>query len=118
MKLIVDESQYDKDKLTIEAEQQKEHQLVLIAQMKPKRGHTLWEYNELTSVIAPAKYELQTINFELAAKGDTSLQKKVIVNPNCKYVLALNKQTALVNITKGKTGSAPFGFANLNQIKY
>lgn len=59
-----------------------------IGQIKPKRGHKLYEFNYVTKTLEEVK--TQTVNG----------RKKYITQPDCIYVSALNKQNAAKKILK------------------
>lgn len=57
---------------------------------KGERGHTLFKYDPATKIMEPAKYELMPADF----KNPKKVKKKVIMEPGCNYVSALNKKNA------------------------
>jgi hypothetical protein len=62
-----------------------EKELKLKGQMKPKRGHKLFEYNTKLNELQLAKFEPKEIG----------QNKKVIIRKDCVYVTALNKKNAV-----------------------
>jgi hypothetical protein len=76
----------------------KEHKLV--ATIVPHRGHTLWEINTATREIKPAQFEAEFIEYRKAANGMMSKRRKVIEQPGCVYVSALNQENAMKKLFK------------------
>jgi len=71
-------------------------------QIKPHKGHTLWEIDLGTGDTRPAEYE--QIDMELARLGTAAnyktIRKKVITKPNCIYISALNIDNAAKKFAK------------------
>ena len=61
-----------------------------VGQLKPKRGHKVFEFNYETKEFKEAKYD-----YEL-----NTGKKSIIKNKNCTYVSALNKQNAAKKLLK------------------
>ena len=57
---------------------------------KAQRGHTLFKYDPLKNIIEPAKYELLPADF----RNPKKIKKKVVMEPGCDYIAALNKKNA------------------------
>jgi len=89
--------------ITAEAEQKK--QLTLLKKERKIRGLTLFEYNEVTKEILPAKFKPVTVNITGDGSGnyDRLQNFELVVNQNCIYVQALNVKNALRKISKSYT---------------
>ena len=89
-----------KDKISIhkQAEQRKEEKL--IGRIRPKRGHILFEINLMEKSITKAKFEKQTITLEQAKDKHKTPGKKIMINPNCVYISALNEKNAFKKLQK------------------
>lgn len=57
---------------------------------KAQRGYTVFKYDPLTNTMEPAKYELLPADFRNLKK----IKKKVVMEPGCDYISALNKKNA------------------------
>jgi len=79
------------EKIEIVNQKEVQKQEVLIGRIKPKRGHTLFEYNKLTKEIKKASFDSIDISFEKAMEKDISANKKVTINSDCLYITALNE---------------------------
>ena len=102
------------DKVVIVGQNEKHFQEVKW-QIKPKKGHTLWEINLQTGNIKPAEYEevnLQINDFgpqlnmhlQMAVIGKAipakEIKNKLITKPDCIYISALNIQNAAKKFAK------------------
>lgn len=71
-------------------------------QIKPQKGHILFQINLETGDCTPAEYE--EVNVELSRLGAEAnlktVRKKVITKPNCIYISALNIQNAAKKFAK------------------
>jgi len=65
----------------------------LIGQLRPKRGHTVWEINIEARTICEAEFEKQDIDFHAISSGQT-IRKRILRKPGCVYISALNKKNA------------------------
>ena len=73
-----------------------EKQTILLGTARPKRGHTMFEYNFKEKTIVQAVFdELPAVKFTDAANGIKSAHKKITKKQDCIYVSALNKKNAL-----------------------
>jgi len=73
-----------------------EKQTVLLGTARPKKGHTMFEYNFKEKTIVQAVFDdLPAVKFTDAANGIKSTHKKITKKPDCIYVSALNKKNAL-----------------------
>lgn len=66
--------------------------------IKPHAGHTCFEINVKTGAISPAKFEESTMTF--APNGNGMVRRKVVIQPDCLYVSALNKKNAIKKLQK------------------
>lgn len=83
-------------------------ELKLINNIKPLRGHTLYEINTITGDVVKAQYiKEKFITWEQALKHmkDNSFKGKILINKDCEYISALNPLSALKRYNKAK-GSA------------
>jgi hypothetical protein len=109
-----------KEKLVVSIEQQQEVQQSLehLKTIHPHKNHTLWEINTITGCVKKAEFNLDsTYIFNLKWKpGDTIVTKgSLVVTPDCFYVSALSKETAVKKFLSGKDGSK---FKSKGQIKF
>ena len=95
-------------KTEIHAKKEVKKELKHFGSTRIRKGHILYEVkilNDFVVSIEPAKYESVTLDltktFEKGHKVGKA-HKKVIMNPNCIYVSALNKENALKKIRKNK----------------
>jgi hypothetical protein len=91
LKIIPD----NKDEIRIVKEQEKEYKFIGSLILKP--GHSIFKYNELTWEIT-----LPEINRQIAVKldGKPIKKQKILFEPNCIYIAALNKRNAERKIKK------------------
>jgi len=91
----------ESDKVVIVGQNEKKFEVVKW-QIKPHKGHTLFEINLQTGDAKPAEYE--QIDMELSRIGDSpnlqTVRKKVITKPHCIYISALNIQNAAKKFAK------------------
>lgn len=108
----------DKDRITIEQEQEKRNELKHIRRVIPHEGHTLFEINESTGEIEEAEFDIEN-NYHLIVgsgwkKKNAKVSRKLIVKQGCVYVSALNKKNAWKNYQRGKLGGKELiGFVDL-----
>ena len=78
-------------------EQQQRKEVKLIGQQRKIKGLTLWEYNQKSKELIPAKF--QKVSVSISALGDSPLDIndvfKVNIKEGCIYFQALNKKNAL-----------------------
>ena len=73
-----------------------EKQTVFLGTARPKKGHTMFEYNYKEKTIVEAKFdEVPAVKFTDAKLGIKSSSKKITKKDDCIYVSALNKKNAL-----------------------
>ena len=86
----------DRVQITAKKNNQQETNLVLTGVIYPKSGHTLFEINVITNSCNVAKFNKnKDISFHKALRRDYSGINDLIINDNCVYIPALNKQNAL-----------------------
>jgi hypothetical protein len=70
----------------------------LIARLKPRNGHTVYEYNTVTGEVGEAKFEKSDLAVKFSRSEDGVLyaynesNKRIIRKPNCIYDSALNEK--------------------------
>lgn len=85
-----------KDKLEFVKQTKAEIQKVHIGTMKPKKGHTLFEVDLVLKTIELADFDKsEAIKFEDAKFGNISVNKKLTIKENCRYIPALNKKNVI-----------------------
>lgn len=89
------EKQITSDQIEIVKQQQAKTEEKFVKRFRPHPGHIMFELNKETGEIAPAVFESLPISYEKAIKNDLSNNKKIVMNPNCIYVSALNIKNAL-----------------------
>lgn len=82
------------DKIVNVRQAEHEKQNKLISNIRPRRGHTVFEYNIETNEINKAKVERIYV---LAKEGSVN---KIQANKNCLYVSALNVKNAIKKLKK------------------
>lgn len=83
-KIIFDETDKMQVVVQVPAKTQK-----IIHQIKPHKGHKLFEINPVTGKYKEAEYE--SVNATIGG----GVHKKLIANDNCIYISSLNKKNAL-----------------------
>ena len=71
--------------------------------LKPKRGHFVWEINELTLQVKRAEYKKNTVALNFMAETPPEELMKL---PNCIYIPALNARNAMDKYNKNHNQSA------------
>ena len=74
-------------------------ELQLIGQIKPHKGHNVWEINQITLLIKEALFKNSTITYH-PKKHLRKKRKEILVNKDCVYLSALNKKNALKQYLK------------------
>ena len=92
-----------KPKLRVESKIKKEKQIeyILVSNIKPYKGHILWEINRKTKEINKAQMSKKTFTF------NEENRPEIIQRDGYDYVSALNKKNALKSFRKGKQGGKP-----------
>lgn len=75
----------------ITAKKQQKVEYTLDGTIKPKKGHKVWEINEETGVVREADYKVDTVVYNFMATKDP---ERLVMNPNCVYIPALNAKNA------------------------
>lgn len=83
--------------VSVKKKKQVEHQL--IDNIIPFDGHKIWEINNVTLEIEPAKFSNNTFLFDGVNK------KEIFVKKGFTYISALNKKNALKKFKQGENGS-------------
>lgn len=93
---------FQENEVEIVAEQQQKKEIKLIGQQRKIPGHTLFEYNEVTKELIPAKFRPASvmISYSSMEGSQTTTTHTVIINEHCLYVQALNKKNAFKKLTK------------------
>lgn len=81
-----------KDKVSEERRADLKKATKIIARIKPKRGHTLFEVDMVNGQIRKAEFEKRTIELKDASGKTSKSSKKVFHKPGCVYVSCLNKK--------------------------
>ena len=92
----------NKTELNVKKQQEIEH--LLIGSIEPRIGHFVWELNEETGDIKKAEYKKDTVTFA-CLEGYHVPPKKLIINPDCIYIPALNAENAKKKYLKNKEQS-------------
>ena len=66
----------------------------IVGSLRPYPGQKIWKLDLNTRLITEAEYEFGDIRFENAIKGDTSVRHKLLTEPGCLYVAAVNAKNA------------------------
>jgi len=92
----IDSQKDENDKIEHVKQQVQEIQTVFDNRIKPKKNHTLFEFNLESKTIEIAEFdELPAISYQEALKGNIVTQKKVTKKENCIYISALNKKNVI-----------------------
>jgi hypothetical protein len=84
-----------KDKIEIVKQTQAESQRILVGRVRPKRNHTIFEFNVAEKTVKIASFKVdKVINFENVAKGNVSQNKEIDGKEGCIYIPALNEKNA------------------------
>lgn len=87
------------NRVELNVKKQQEIEYVLEGTIKPKRGHFVWELNEETGEIKKAEYKTVTATFNILSEKPA---QKLIVNADCVYIPALNKENAKAKYLRNK----------------
>jgi len=93
----------NKVELNVKKKQEIEH--VLEGNITPKKGHFVWELNEESGEVKKASYKADTVAFNANAEVRS---EKLVKNPTCIYIPALNKKNAIAKYLKNKEQSFYF----------
>lgn len=105
----------DNIKSSMVSEIPKKTEYSLIGVIKPKKGHTVWEFNLMTNECKAAEYKMKNVIFSKLK----ALQpiKELVVKEGHIYIPALNKKTATNKYNMSKiqsdyyTKEPPFKFS-------
>ena len=87
----------DSVKTEIGQEKKQEKKRVFQQRIRPRKGHTLFEYDLEKQTIVKAKYDkTDLINWDAALLNTDNFKKEVTTKENCIYISALN----LKNVNK------------------
>lgn len=88
--------EFEESEVEIVAEKQQQKEIKLIGRQRKIRGHILWEFNQKTKQLQPARYRKQ--DFQIASlepsKSALAISNKVEVKEHCIYFQALNRKNA------------------------
>jgi hypothetical protein len=88
----------DKERVKDARPVKKQKQLVLHSVVFPKKGHSLFQINQVTGEIKLADFDYSnphTITWRAALARDYAVKKRLIKKPDCVYILALNVKNAI-----------------------
>jgi len=86
-------------RIELNVKKQQEIETVLQGTITPKNGHFVWEINEETGVVKRAEYKRDTVAFGFTVKVPN---EKLVVQPDCIYIPALNIENAKKKYLKNK----------------
>jgi hypothetical protein len=93
------------ERVEIIAQQQKEHQKLLVGKIIPKRGHAIWQINTETLEVSVPDYSNTVLEYEAAISKDFSRVAEIVILDNCVYISALNAKNALKKFMNNKSQS-------------
>lgn len=83
------------DKIEILKQTQIEKKRTLIRTIRPKRNHTLFEFDLIKKEVRRAEFVIEKqISFESAMRGETTQKKEVNGVEGCIYISSLNESNA------------------------
>ncbi len=88
-------------RIELNIKKQQEIETVLQGTITPKNGHFVWEVNEETGEIKKAEYK-QGTGFFMRHYEYNAPNEKLVLQPNCVYIPALNPQNAKRKYLKNK----------------
>jgi hypothetical protein len=91
--------------VVMQQEKQQEVELQYLFSLKPHRGHKVWEINTESLAVQEAEY-IQERQIEFGTNLEVFPPKKLVIQPGCVYIAALNAKNALKRYEehKGSTG--------------
>jgi len=98
--LKIGASNENRTELNVKKQQEIEH--IFEGTIKPKRGHFVWEINEETGEIKKAQYKQDTVAFNVHTELPN---EKLVINPDCVYIPALNAESAKKKYLKNNSQS-------------
>lgn len=84
-----------KDPVVQVSQKEEEKTEKMVGQLKPHRGHTIFEYNKETGSLIKATFD--DVVFDITKEKQ---QKRITINENCVYISALNLKNAAKKIAK------------------
>jgi hypothetical protein len=92
----------NKEKIELNIKKKKEIEYIFEGNIKPNRGHFIWEFNEETGEIKKAEFKKNS-TFIFSRSYNT---EELIIKANCIYIPALNAENAKKKYLKNKQQSA------------
>jgi 16S rRNA C1402 (ribose-2'-O) methylase RsmI len=94
--------EFSETEVEIVAEKQQQKVIKLIDQQRKIRGLILWQYNQETHELTPAKFKKQDFQITslVPSSAAMAISNKVQVNENCIYFQALNRKNAIKKLNK------------------
>ena len=89
-------------RIEMNVKKQQEVEYILEGTIKPKRSHFVWELNEITGEVKKAEYKTVTAVFNQLSEKPI---QKLIINPDCIYIPALNATNAKAKYLNNKNQS-------------
>lgn len=86
------------DQVRIEREQQKRQEFTFLGSVRSVRGHTMFSFNVVTKEIKVATIK-HCDTFDLA-KMDVSYNPKIVIEENCVYRQALNRNNLIKRLKR------------------
>lgn len=93
------------NKTEINVKKQQEIEYLLEGTIKPRIGHFVWEINEESGEIKKADYKCDTVSLLGNLKVPA---EKLVINPDCIYIPALNAENAKKKYLQNKEQSHYF----------
>jgi hypothetical protein len=93
---------HKENKIEIVAEQEQRKEIKLIGQQRKVRGLILWEYNTKTLELREAQFKSENVSISSLQVSPELVQRhsRVVVNENCIYIQALNRENAGKKVIK------------------
>lgn len=98
----------DKDKTEVQAKKKQRQEYKFVNSIQHQPGHILFSINTLTGEIKEAEFQKEEqITWEQAKmiKEGVGSPRKVIIEKNCVYIEALNKENALKRYKRMQKGN-------------
>lgn len=87
------------DQLQVSEEKPVESKTILVHRFQPHPGQKCWQFNFKTGKVTEVEYESETIGFAEAAE-QRKVNRKIKINPDCIYEIAINKKNAIRKFRK------------------
>lgn len=101
---------HNKPKIAVEeTKQDAQHKVKqnYMGSLRLQRGHKWFKVNTETHEISEVVYDSQDVKYEAAMRGEIATRKKLSIEPNYRYIGALNKKNAMKHFYK-HFGRKPF----------